>query len=89
MTTLSQYLQAEDPDWSEPETFNLPHARRTDAPAGVRAIGTEAPTPFQKGLIARREKQNARMKANAIARARALEQAAWEKQLANDGLAPI
>jgi len=89
VTSLSQYLQAEDPDWTDPETFNLPHAQRPDAPARVRAVSPDAPTPYQKGLIAARERQNNRKKADAVARARAREQAAWEQKLADDGLAPI
>jgi len=89
MTTLSQYLQAEDPDWSEPETFNLPHATRPDAPSGVRAIAPDAPTPHQRGMNLAREKQNNLKKAGAVARARAREQATWEKKLNDDGLAPI
>lgn len=89
MTTLSQYLQAEDPDWSEPETFNLAHAQRSDAPASVRAISPDTPTPHQAHLAAAREKHNARKRADAIFRARAREQAVWEQKLADDGLAPI
>lgn len=89
MTSLSQYLKAEDPDWSEPETFNLPHAQRPDAPASVRAISPGTPTSHQAHLAAAREKHNARKRADAIYRARAREQAAWEKKLNDDGLAPI
>lgn len=89
MTTLSQYLDAESPDWSEPETFNLPHAQRPDAPARVRAIAPDALTPYQIKKAEAHSKKIEREKAVLLARARALEQAEWEKKLADDGLAPI
>lgn len=89
MTTLSQYLDAESPDWSEPETFNLPHAQRPDAPARVRAIAPDALTPYQIKRAEAQSRQIERERADAIYRAREREQAEWEKKLADDGLAPI
>ncbi len=89
MTTLSQYLKAEDPDWSDPETFNLPHAHRYDAPPRVRAVSPDAPTPYQLKAAQAREKVHARKRADALAAQRRREQALWEQKLADDGLAPI
>lgn len=89
MTTLSQYLQAEDPDWSNPDTFNLAHAERRDAPPGVRAIRPDAPTPYQVKMAIARKRLHERKKADALAALIRREQALWEQKLADDGLGPI
>lgn len=82
MTTLSQYLDAEDPDWSEPDSFNLAHADRDDAPYGLKLAAGGVSPGFASMALAR-DRANAKRTAEALRKARAREERALAASLAD------